>query len=178
VRQRALPAEIVASILAVTTVIISLPPFNLPPWAIFIGWAGTFAMGGPTAHNLRRIWPVMPLGSLTALLIVLGFEAVSHVFAGWTFIIAQMVILFVLNTAQLYLARVPLFAFAPGMFFGFASYFATFFGGFGPAPHNPFAAWIAVVLMNALGPVYAYLNVRWSTPQTAVEVEGMTEGRL
>jgi hypothetical protein len=175
---KALPAEIVASILAVTTVIISLPPFNLPPWAIFIGWAGTFAAGGPTRHVLQRIWPVMPLGSTTALLIVLGFQLASHYVSGTAFIIAQMVILFVLNTAQLYLARVPLFAFAPGMFFGFASYFATFYGGFGPVPHNPFWAWIAVVLMNALGPIYAYLNVRWSTPQTAAEVEGLTEGRI
>jgi hypothetical protein len=30
----------------VTTIFISMPPFNLPPWAIFIGWAGTFAAGG------------------------------------------------------------------------------------------------------------------------------------
>lgn len=175
-KSRALPAEIVASLLAVTTVIIALPPFNLPPWAIFIGWAGTFAAGGPTPAVMRKIWPVMPLGSTTALLIVLGFEQASHVFTGAAFIVAQMVVLFVLNTAQLYLARVPVFAFAPGMFFGFASYFATFYGGFGPTPHNPWAAWIAVVLMNALGPVYAYLNVRWSTPQTAAEVEGLTKG--
>jgi hypothetical protein len=177
-KSKALPAEIVASILAVTTVIISLPPYNLPPWAIFIGWAGTFAAGGPTREVMRKIWPVMPLGSTTALLIVLGFDFASHFFTGVAFIIAQMIILGVLNTAQLYLARVRLFAFAPGMFFGFASYFATFYGGFGPAPHNPFWAWLAVVLMNALGPVYAYLNVRWSTPQTAVEVEGLTEGRI
>ncbi len=176
-KRSVLSAEIVASILAVTTVLISLPPFNLPPWAIFIGWAGTFAAGGPTREVMRRIWPTMPLGSITALLIVLSFEQASHVFSGAAFIVAQMVILFIFNTAQLYMARIPLFSFAPGMFFGFASYFATFFGGFGPSPHNSFAAWIAVVLMNALGPVYAYLNVKWSTPRTAAEVEGLTEGR-
>jgi Protein of unknown function (DUF1097) len=161
-KRSGLPGEIVASLLAVTTVVISLPPFNLPPWAVFIGWAGTFAAGGPNATNLRRMWATMPVGSTTALLIVLGFQAASTVFSGTAFIIAQMVILFILNTAQLYLARLPAFAFAPGMFFGFASYFATFFGGFGPSPHNPFAAWIACILMNALGPAYAYLNVRWS----------------
>jgi hypothetical protein len=67
------PAEIVASLLAATTVLISVPPYHLPPWAIFIGWAGTFAMGGPTKENLKRIWLVMPIGSITAFLIVLGF---------------------------------------------------------------------------------------------------------
>ncbi|MDT7594182.1 MAG: hypothetical protein QOH45_3713, partial [Pseudonocardiales bacterium] len=28
------------------------------------------------------------------------------------------------------------------MFCGFASYFATVFGGFGFLPHNPLAAWL------------------------------------
>ena len=43
------------------------------------------------------------------------------------------------------------------MFFGFASFFATFFGGFGWDTSNPWVAWIAVIAMNALGPVYAWL---------------------
>ena len=62
------------------------------------------------------------------------------------------------------IARVPFFGFIPGMFFGFASYFATLFGGFGPAPHDPYMAWLAVVPMNALGPVYAWLGVKLSRP--------------
>lgn len=160
------PVEVVASLLAVTTIFISLPPFNLPPWAIFISWAGTFAAGGPTREVLRKIWPVMPIGSLTALIIVLASTFASHYFKGTNFLIAESIILFVCNGAQMLLARAPQLglAFVPGMFFGFASYFATFFGGFGPSPHNPFAAFIAVVLMNALGPLYAYLTVKFSAP--------------
>ena len=65
------PAEIVASALAVTTMFI---PHHLPPWAIFIGWAGTFAAGGPKPEVLRRIWPTMALGSVVACMIVLGFN--------------------------------------------------------------------------------------------------------
>ena len=57
---RRLPAEIVASLLAATTVIISLPPFNLPPWAVFVSWAGTFAAGGRKPDVLRRIWGHLP----------------------------------------------------------------------------------------------------------------------
>ena len=160
------PVEIVASLLAVTTIFISMPPFNLPPWAIFIGWAGTFAAGGPTPAVLRKIWPVMPIGSLTALIIVLVTTYAAHYLTGNKFLIAECMILFVGNGAQMLLARIPSLGltFIPGMFFGFASYFATFFGGFGPVPHNPFAAFIAVVLMNALGPVYAYLTVKMSAP--------------
>jgi Protein of unknown function (DUF1097) len=160
------PAEVVASLLAVTTIFISLPPWNLPPWAIFISWAGTFAAGGPRPEVLRKIWPVMPVGSLTAFLIVLAFAWASHHYAGTSFLIAQCVILFCLNAGQMLLARIPGLGlgFVPGMFFGFASYFATFFGGFGPSPHDPVAALVAVVLMNALGPLYAWLNVKLAAP--------------
>lgn len=160
------PVEIVASLLAVTTIFISLPPWNLPPWAIFIGWAGTFAAGGPTPEVMRKIWPVMPVGSVTAFLIVLGFAWASHHFTGGALLAAQCVVLFCLNAAQMLLARFPSLGltFVPGMFFGFASYFATFYGGFGPVPHNPVMAWVAVVLMNGLGPIYAWLTVKLSAP--------------
>jgi len=126
------PTEIVASLLAATTVIISLPPLNLPPWAIFISWAGTFAAGGPNADVMRRIWPVMPVGSTFAMLIALAVEQASHHYTGTALVIAQMTILFLLNTCLLCVARLPILGFIPGMFFGFASYFATLFGGFGP----------------------------------------------
>jgi hypothetical protein len=161
---RKLPTEVVASLLAATTVLISLPPYYLPPWAIFISWAGTFAMGGPTKVNLKRIWPVMPVGSLAAFLIVLGFNAAGRHFSGGSFIAAQMVILFCLNAGMMLLGRRRRLSFVPGMFFGFASYFATMFGGFGPVPHNPVAALVAVIPMNALGPVYAWLNARFAAP--------------
>jgi hypothetical protein len=151
-------------VLAATTVIISLPPYGLPPWAIFISWAGTFAAGGPKPEVLRRIWPALPVGSTYGLLIVLAFEAVSHRLAGPALIIAQMTIIFSLNTCLMYTGRIPMFSFIPGMFFGFASFFATFFGGFGPIPHNPYAAWIATVSMTALGPAFAWLTARFGSP--------------
>ena len=158
-----LPAEVISSLLAVSTIFISMPPYNLPPWAVFISWAGTFAMGGPTSVNLKRIWPVMPLGSLTAMLIVLLFENASKHYTGQSFLIVQCIILFCLNGLMMSVARfIPALSFIPGMFFGFASYFATVFGGFGPIPHDPFAAFIAVVIMNALGPVYAWITANFS----------------
>jgi hypothetical protein len=164
-----LPGEIVASALAVTTVLISLPPYHLPPWAIFIAWAATYAMGGPSLQNMRRIWPTMPVGSFFAFLIVLGFQEASKHFSGNAFIASQMVILFCLNATMMLLARLPGLGFLPGMFFGFASYFATMFGGFGPVPHDPYAALVAVIPMNALGPVYAWLKNRYSAPETHSE---------
>jgi hypothetical protein len=67
------------------------------------------------------------------------------------------VVIFVVNTALMYAGRTRVLALVPGMFFGFASYFATVFGGFGFLPHNPIAAWLSAVLMNALGPVFALI---------------------
>lgn len=152
------PAEIVASLLAVTTIFISMPPYNLPPWAIFISWAGTFAAGGPTPQTMRKMWITMPIGSITACLITLGFLWTGSFLTGGAAIFAQCVILFCLNALMMSLGRLPAFSFVPGMFFGFATYFATMFGGFGPVAQNPFAALIAAIAMNALGPVYAWLT--------------------
>jgi len=152
------PAEIVASLLAVTTIFVGMPPWNLPPWAIFIAWAATFAAGGPSAANMRKLWITMPIGSVTACVIVLGFQWSSHIVSGNAAILAQCVILFCLNGLMMSLGRVPAIGFVPGMFFGFATYFATMFGGFGPAPGHPFAALVACVAMNAVGPIYAWLT--------------------
>lgn len=158
------PAEVVASLLAVTTILISLPPYNFPPWAIFISWAGTFAAGGPTPTVLKKIWPVMPIGSFTAFLIVLCFGVAAQHFQGTQFLIAQMVVLFCLNAAMMLLGRMRALAFVPGMFFGFASFFATDFGGFGPVPHDAVSSLGAAVLMNAIGPAYAWITVKCSAP--------------
>jgi hypothetical protein len=154
------PAEIVASALAVTTVFIGMPPWNLPPWAIFIAWAGTFAAGGPTLPIMRKLWITMPIGAVTAFLIVLGFQWAGSAFAGAAALFAQCAILFCLNGAMMSLGRIPAIGFVPGMFFGFACFFATMFGGFGPDPKNPVMALAACVAMNCLGPIYAWLTAR------------------
>ncbi len=156
-----LPAEVVASLLAVSTLFI---PYHFPPWAIFISWAGTHAMGGPTANNLRRIWITMPIGSFTAFLIVVGFNLASQQFSGGAFLLAQAVILFTLNAGMMSLGRIRGLDFVPGMFFGFATYFATYFGGFGPMPKDPFVCFLAAAAMNAIGPFYAWLRVKVSAP--------------
>lgn len=47
------------------------------------------------------------------------------------------------------------FALVVVLLVGFASYFATVFGGFGFAPQNPWAAWVSVLVCDATGPVFA-----------------------
>jgi hypothetical protein len=154
------PAEIVASALAVSTIFIGMLPWNLPPWAIFIAWAGTFAAGGPTRSIMRKLWITMPIGAVTAFLIVLGFRWAGSAFSGAAALLWQCAILFCLNGLMMSLGRIPAMGFVPGMFFGFACFFATLFGGFGPDPKNPVMALIACLAMNFLGPTYAWLTDR------------------
>lgn len=165
-----IPHEIVASVLAGLTAFIGGTALNLPPWAIFIGWAGTFLLGGPSWRNARRLWLTMPIGSTFALVIVLVDQHIGTIAGDSRFAqnLVLALIIFVVNTALMFSGRIAAIALIPGMFLGFASYFATFFGGFGFDAGNPWAAWVSVVAMNFLGPVFAYLSVRLAFPRRGV----------
>lgn len=167
---RKIPHEIVASILAATTAFVGGNALHLPPWAIFIGWAGTYLAGGPHLPVMRRLWAAMPAGSTFALIIVLLDQRLGTKFGTSTLAQDAMLalIILVVNSLLMYTGRLKVFSLIPGMFFGFASFFATFFGGFGWSTTNPWVAWIAVIAMNALGPVYAWL-AEWLVKPRAAE---------
>jgi hypothetical protein len=154
-----IPNEIISSVLAATTAFIGGNALNLPVWAIFIGWAATYLAGGPSRATFARLYPAMAVGSTFALVIVLIDGRFGTAFGAGTLAgdaVLALAIL-VVNTALMYSGRARALALVPGMFLGFASYFATMFGGFGFAAHNPFAAWVSVLAMNALGPLFALL---------------------
>lgn len=166
-----IPHEIVASVLAGATAFIGGNALHLPTWAIFISWAGMFLLGSkPTLRNATRLWAAMPIGSAFGLVIVLLDQRLGTLFgegqAAQNTVLALLIL--VVNCALMYTGRTRLFGLVPGMFLGFASFFATCFGGFGFDPGNAWAAWVSVVLMNALGPVFAYLSRRltFARPET------------
>lgn len=154
-----IPNEIVSSVLAAGTAFIAGNVLNLPVWGIFIGWAATYLVGGPNRATFGKLYPAMAAGSTFALLIVLLDTWLGTALGPGQLekdTVLALAIL-VVNTALMYSGRTRLLALIPGMFLGFASYFATMFGGFGFAPHQPFAAWASVLAMNALGPMFALL---------------------
>ena len=128
-----LPIEIMASIFAAATAFIGGNILNLPTWAIFIGWAGTYLVGGPHLASMSMLWRTMPIGSTYAMIIVLIHQSPIGAIFG-TSTTAQNIVLgltiLVVNTCLMYTGRLRLFSLIPGMFFGFASYFAAMFGGF------------------------------------------------
>lgn len=168
-----LPKEVIASLLAASTAYIGQTALHLPPWAIFIGWAGTYLAGGATLPVMKRLWAAMPVGSTYALIIIVVLQHVGGLLGSgfWGSATVQAVVILVVNTALMYTSRISALSLTPGMFLGFASMFATFYGGFGWDSQNPFVAWIAVIAMNALGPVYAWVAEWLSTPRSRSNAE-------
>ena len=162
-----IPSEVIASILAATTAFIGATALHLPPWAIFIGWAGTYLAGGPHLPAMKKMWAAMPIGSTYALIIVLICNKFGTAFGSGTWAMAsfQAIVILVVNTALMFTGRVKVFSLVPAMFFGFASMFATYYGGFGWKTSLPWVAWIAVIVMNFLGPIYAWVAEWLSTPR-------------
>ena len=152
-----MPNEIVCSLLAATTAFIGGNALHLPVWAIFIGWAATYLAGGPGRATFARLYPAMLAGSTFGLAVGLLDAALGTALGSGQ--LAQDVVLAVVilavNTVLMYSGRTRALTLVPGMFLGFASFFATSLGGFGFAPQNPFAAWLSVVVMLALGPLFA-----------------------
>lgn len=176
-----IPHEIAASILAATTAFIGGTTLNLPPWAIFISWAGTFLAGGPSLAVAKRFWLAMPAGSAFALAIVFIDQHIGDKFGSGRVAQDAMLALIVLvvNSILMYAGRLKLLSLIPGMFLGFASYFATFFGGFGFKEGNIWAAWVSVVAMNALGPAFAYLAGKLTFPvAVAAKAEDVSAATL
>src|SRR4051794_21137825 len=157
-----LPHEISASIVAFATVFLTMSPLHLPTWAIFITWAGTFLLGGPSTANAVKMISSTTAGATFGVVAVLLNRATGSMFGsseiGKT--IALAVVIFVVNGTLLATGRIPALSLIPGMFFGFASLFATYFGGFGFAAHNLAAAFVSTAAMSALGPLCAFLGLR------------------
>jgi hypothetical protein len=157
-----LPHEVSASIVAMATVFLTMSPLHMPTWAIFITWAGTFLQGGPSRTNATKMVTATTTGAVFGVIAVLLNEATGTMFGEGTFgtTLALGVVIFVVNGTLLATGRIPFFDCIPGMFFGFASLFATYFGGFGFTAGNLASAFVSAAAMCALGPLCAFLGLR------------------
>jgi hypothetical protein len=157
-----LPHEVSASIVAMATVFLTMSPLGMPTWAIFITWAGTFLLGGPSRANAVKMITATTTGAGYGVIAILLNQATGTMFGEGTFgkTLALGVVIFVINGTLLATGRIPFFACIPGMFFGFASLFATYFGGFGFAAGTLAGAFVSSAAMCALGPLCAFLGLR------------------
>lgn len=159
-----LPHEISASIVAGATVFLTMSPLHLPTWAIFITWAGTFLQGGPSKNNAVKMISATTAGAGFGVAAVLLNRATGTAFGKGAIgtAVALALLIFVINATLLLVGRTKVLSLIPGMFFGFASLFATYFGGFGFHVGILWAAFISAASMCALGPLAAFLGV-WLT---------------
>jgi hypothetical protein len=166
------------------TVFLTMSPLSMPTWAIFITWAGTFLQGGPSRTNALKMITATTTGAAFGVVAVLLNKATGTMFGDGVFgtTVALGVVIFVVNGTLLATGRIPFFDCIPGMFFGFASLFATYFGGFGFAAGNLAAAYVSATAMCALGPLCAWLGVRLmfatDTPRQPTALETNAETSL
>ncbi len=157
-----LPHEVSASIVAGATVLLTVSPLDMPTWAIFITWAGTFLLGGPTKANAVKLITATTAGAGFGVAAVLLNRATGTMFGSTTpaRTAAMALLIFVINGTLLATGRIRAFSLIPGMFFGFASLFGTYFGGFGFHTGNLAAAFVSSAAMSALGPLCAFLGLK------------------
>lgn len=178
-----IPTAITGAFLAGLTVLLggyvvkelSYPYFlNFGVWAIFITWAGYFAAGGGGPGKTKEVYKKMYFaifwGSIWGLAAGVGFYYINpHLTNNWTLLTVDGIIIFLVNQPILWGSKYwgPL-KYAPAQFYGFATFFATYFGGFGIEPfgdHNIYIAWASGLAMNFLGPIWGYLQVYLSFPK-------------
>lgn len=95
-----LPHEVSASIVAGATVFLTMSPLDMPTWAIFITWAGTFLLGGPTRANAVKLITASTAGAGFGVAAVLLDRAAGTVFGGSGFDSGNLAAAFVSSAAM------------------------------------------------------------------------------
>ena len=176
-----IPSAYTGAFLAGLTVLMGIPgivpkPYeiNFPAWAVFITWAGYFALGGggpgKSLGVYKKMYPCIVWGAFWGMVAGLGFMYLNPLVNGLGMtLLLDGVIIFLVNQPILWGAKLTnIFSTAPASFFGFATFFATYFGGFGFEANFIYAAFLSGVACNFIGPIWGYLQVYLTFP---IEVE-------
>ncbi|MEZ0345220.1 MAG: DUF1097 domain-containing protein [Infirmifilum sp.] len=160
------PIEVTVAYLAALSLLVSLPPLGLPVWAVFVTWAGYFALGAD-AKAFKEIYKAVPLGGVFGWLAVVGFHYAIQAMPWVHYIVPVMLVEFLDVLVLMYIISYFKFTGA-AVFFAFPSYFGTYYGGFYPKTGDLFAdaslALVYQVAANLLGPIFGYLSIALSFP--------------
>ncbi len=156
----ALPPEIAATMLAVSTVVVGAL-LGLPTYGIFLGWAAAGLAGTgrparlPVLGRCLAIGAVFGAGTLaatSALGTLLGPDVPQWVCA--------VAVLAIANPLMIVVGRAPAVSSVPGMFIGFSTLFAVYLGTTAPISGDIIAALLVTVSMNLTGLVFYVLYNR------------------
>lgn len=168
-----IPTAITGAFLAGLTVLMAISgivpaPYAImfPPWAVFITWAGYFAAGGGGKGQgmpvFKKMYVAILWGDIWGFVGALSMNYINPLAANLPLMLFyDGVIIFLVNQPILWGTRYlgPI-KYTPAIFYGFATFFSTYYGGFGFIPGNIYAAFITSFLANSLGPIFGYLQVR------------------
>lgn len=172
-----LSLEFSIGILAALTLLLTLPPLNLPIFGIFVFWGAAFLLSSPNLEGVKKLLPPAILGTVFAVGTFLLFQLAAPLSGGNTLLgtLVNMVIFFAVVTLLVYCARIPIFSTIAAAFCSFAVLVATAAGSYGLQPHNLFNFWLAATLVCCLGPFFAWVSVILTRPATAPPIEKKIE---
>lgn len=147
--------SVVAGVLAIPWVYLFIMVFKLPVWVSFVA-GGSFFAAGAGNEGLKKALAADILGIIYGLITaaiwlnVGGADALTPAMIGLlSFIVGIVVFLAVYET------KISLLSFAPGIFFGFGSYFGVFLGN--PTIDNIIPAAVQAALGMVIGIIFAYI---------------------
>lgn len=149
-----IPMEWFIAILAALTVPLSVYT-KLPMWTTYVTWAGAFLVGPNEA--IRKLFPTLIVGTVCGVIffsLALTLDPIVGSVA-----LTNSVLVFSMTLGALYLARIPVFALVPGIFFGFTCYVGVALAAQASTIPALFAPWMYATIALLLGPPLAWLSV-------------------
>jgi len=164
-----IPMEWYIAFLAALTVPLSVYA-NLPMWATYVTWAGAFLVGPNEA--IRKLYPTLIVGTVSGVIFfTLAFTLDPIV---GSVALTNSVLVFAMTLGLLYLARIPVFALVPGIFFGFACFVGVALAARVGTIPALFVPWLYATGALLLGPPLAWVSVVMYLPS---EVEAQVEAQ-
>ena len=164
-RKGLIPMEAYIAILAAFTVPLSVYT-RLPMWATYVTWAGAFLVA-PNAEGIKKLYPTLVLGTISGVIFFILAFTLDPLTGSVA--VTNSAIVFAMTLTLLYVARIPIFALVPGIFFGFSCFVAVAITAQVTTISGLFTPWLNSTITLLLGPPLAWLSV---APYVPREIQG------
>ena len=156
-----IPMEWYIAVLAALTIPFSIYT-ELPIWATYITWAGAFLVA-PNMEGIRKLYPTLIVGTVAGVVFFALTFKLDPLVGSPTLL--NTLIVFAMALGLFYLARVPVFALVPGIFFGFSCYVGIVLAAHVTTTPALFKPWVQATIALLLGPPLAWLSVAPYVPR-------------
>jgi hypothetical protein len=157
-----------------TLAALTIPLFvlgNVPVWATYVTWAGAFLVGPNEA--IRKLYPTLIVGTISGVIFFMLAFTIDPLIGLVAF--PTSLLAFGMTLGLLYLARIPVFALVPGIFFGFACFVGVALAAGVSNISALFVPWLYATVALLLGPPLAWVSVVMYLPS---EVEASVQAEV